>query len=61
MRLGLLEILLIVAAIFLCVGAKQLPKIAEAIKESRKILKDSSEGEESPKLDSKEETAGDQT
>lgn len=35
MRFGLLEILLIVAVIFLFVGANQLPKIAVAIKESK--------------------------
>lgn len=57
MRLGLLEILLIVAAIFLCVGARQLPKIAVAIKESRNILKDSSEDDAS-EIASKNENTG---
>lgn len=54
MRLGLLEILLIVAAIFLFVGAKQLPKIAMAIKESKKILKESDNNSES--LEDKQES-----
>lgn len=40
MRLGLLELILILAIILVCGGFKQLPRIAKAIGQSKKILKE---------------------
>lgn len=40
MRLGLLELILILAIILFCGGFKQLPRMAKAIGQFKKILKE---------------------
>lgn len=40
MGIGVLELLLIVGVVFLFLGPRKLPELAESIKKSKKILKE---------------------
>lgn len=55
MRLGPLELLFILSIILVCGGFKQLPRIAKAVGQSKKILK-----EEMKNDDDENESANDQ-
>lgn len=46
MGIGILELLIIVGVVFLFLGPRKLPELAESIKKSRKILKEDNESEQ---------------